>query len=70
MHGRGLEIEPARELSPARRLRELTSLRDALVGERKGAMQRAKHLSPGAPRPATSATCGARSRRWNGASTS
>ena len=43
--GAALEIEPARELSPARReLRELTSLRDALVGERKGAMQRAKHL--------------------------
>ena len=43
--GAALEIEPARELSPARReLRELTSLRDALVGERKGAVQRAKHL--------------------------
>ena len=43
--GAALEIEVARELSPARReLRELTSLRDALVGERKGAMQRAKHL--------------------------
>ena len=40
--GAALEIEPARELSPARReLRELTSLRDALVGERKGAVQRA-----------------------------
>ena len=33
--GAALEIEVARELSPARReLRELTSLRDALVGER------------------------------------
>ena len=42
--GAALEIEAARELSPARRELELTSLRDALVGERKGAMQRAKHL--------------------------
>ena len=43
--GAALPIEPARELSPARReLREPTSLRDALVGERKGAVQRARHL--------------------------
>ena len=66
--GAALEIEPARELSPARReLRDHQSARAARAPC--SARSTCATRTPGAPRPATSATCGARSRRWNGAST-
>ena len=72
--GAALEIEPARELSPARR--ELASSPVcampwwASARAPCSARSTCATRTPGAPRPATSATCGARSRRWNGASTS